>query len=88
MRVFLTGATGFIGSRILRELLSAGHEVVGLTRSDAGARWLEEAGAKVHRGTLEDPESLACGAGQSDAVIHTAFDHGNYDEISTLNGHG
>jgi len=75
MRVFLTGATGFIGSRIVPELIDAGHEVVGLTRSDQGARWLEEAGAKPYRGTLEDPESLARGAAEADAVIHTAFDH-------------
>ncbi len=75
MRVFLTGATGFIGSRIVSELIAAGHQVLGLTRSDGGARWLEEAGAEVHRGTLEDPSSLASGAAQADAVIHTAFDH-------------
>jgi len=75
MRVFLTGATGFIGSRIVPELIDAGHQVLGLTRSDAGARWLEQAGAETHRGTLEDPDSLASGATQADAVIHTAFDH-------------
>lgn len=75
MRVFLTGATGFIGSRVVSELLGAGHSVLGLTRSDAGARQLEEAGAEVHRGTLEDPGSIAEGAAQADAVIHTAFDH-------------
>lgn len=75
MRVFLTGATGFIGSHILPDLLGAGHQVIGLTRSDAGARQLEEAGAEVHRGTLEDPASLAAGAARADAVIHTAFDH-------------
>ena len=75
MRVFLTGATGFIGSRIVPELISRGHHVVGLTRSEAGARLLEAAGAEVHRGTLEDPETLSSGASAADAVIHTAFDH-------------
>ncbi len=75
MRVFLTGATGFIGSRIVRELIDAGHQVLGLTRSDAGARWLEQTGAEAHHGTLENPDSLASGAAQADAVIHTAFDH-------------
>ncbi len=75
MRVFLTGATGFIGSRIVPELIDAGHQVLGLTRTDSGARWLEQAGAEAHRGTLEDPDSLASGAAQADAVIHTAFDH-------------
>ena len=75
MRVFLTGATGFIGSRVLQDLLGAGHQVLGLTRSDTGERWLEEAGATAHRGTLEDIGSLARGAAQADAVIHTAFDH-------------
>ncbi|SER11751.1 Nucleoside-diphosphate-sugar epimerase [Faunimonas pinastri] len=75
MRVFLTGATGFIGSRILPELLAAGHQVVGLTRSDAGARALQAAGADVHRGELEHPETMRTGAEQAEAVIHTAFDH-------------
>lgn len=75
MRVFLTGATGFIGSRVLRELLGAGHHVLGLTRSDAGERWLRQAGAAAHRGTLDDVGSVARGAAQADAVIHTAFDH-------------
>lgn len=75
MRVFLTGATGFIGSHIVPELVAAGHHVVGLTRSDEGARWLDEAGAEAWRGTLEDPCSLAQGAEKADAVIHTAFDH-------------
>ena len=75
MRVFLTGATGFIGSRIVPELISAGHQVLGLTRSDAGVRWLEQAGAEAVRRTLEDPDSIARGAAQADAVIHTAFDH-------------
>lgn len=75
MRVFLTGAMGFIGSHIIPELLSAGHKVLGLARSDAGARWLEEAGVAVHRGDLEQPETLASGAAAADAVIHCAFDH-------------
>jgi nucleoside-diphosphate-sugar epimerase len=75
MRIFLTGATGFIGSHIIPELLRAGHEVIGLTRSDAGAAVLAAAGAEVWRGTIDDPDSLRGGAAQADGVIHTAFDH-------------
>jgi nucleoside-diphosphate-sugar epimerase len=75
MRVFLTGATGFIGSHVLPELLARGHQVLGLTRSNAGARQLEAAGAEVHRGDLNQPETLASGVAVADAVIHCAFDH-------------
>jgi nucleoside-diphosphate-sugar epimerase len=75
MKVFVTGASGFIGSAIVKELLATGHEVIGLARSDASAKAISDAGAQVLKGSLDDPYSLKRGASEADGVIHTAFIH-------------
>jgi nucleoside-diphosphate-sugar epimerase len=75
MRIFVTGASGWIGSAVVPELLAAGHEVVGLARSEGSAQRLDAAGAMVQRGDLDDPDGLAKAAADSDGVIHLAFQH-------------
>jgi nucleoside-diphosphate-sugar epimerase len=75
MRVFVTGATGFIGTELVKELIEAGHQVRGLTRSDAGVEQLKALGAEVHRGDLTDLDSLRSGATGMDAVVNLAFNH-------------
>lgn len=81
MRIFLTGATGFIGSRIIPNLLGAGHQVLGLTRSDEGARQLEAVGAEVLHGNITDLDSLRRGAESTDGTIHCAFNHDDFSKF-------
>jgi nucleoside-diphosphate-sugar epimerase len=75
VKVFVTGATGFIGSAIVQELIGAGHQLLGLARSDAVGKSVAATGAAVHRGSLGDLESLCSRADAADGVIHTAFIH-------------
>jgi len=82
MRIFVTGATGFIGTELVRELIEAGHQVRGLTRSEAGAKQLQAAGAEVHRGNLTDLDSLRSGATGMDVVVNLAFNHDDMSKFA------
>lgn len=84
MRIFVTGSTGNIGSAVVRELINAGHQVVGLTRSSNGAEVLKKARAEVHLGDLDDPDSLRSGAAAADGVIHLAFRNDFSDFANSL----
>ncbi|NYF91259.1 SDR family oxidoreductase [Tunturiibacter empetritectus] len=82
MRVFVTGATGFIGTELVKELIGSGHQVRGLTRSDAGVEQLKVVGAEVHRGNLQDLDSLRSGATGMDAVVNLAFNHDDFSKFA------